>query len=189
MIQIDDKIIHTDVFTKKFTCDMEKCMGRCCVFGDSGAPLTGPEVKEVEKVYPLIKKLLRPEAVAAIEQQGAWLIDSDGDRVTPLINKKECAYTIFDRGIARCAFEIAFFIKITRFRKPLSCHLYPIRTKKYETFEAVNYNRWDICAPALEMGEKTGQTVMSFCKEALIRAYGKAFYKKMQAAANQLQEQ
>ena len=129
---------------------------------------------------------MRLEGINAVEQQGHWVIDIENDTVTPLINNKECAFVILEDGIAKCSIEKAYFDGKTSFRKPVSCHLYPIRTKKYRDFEAVNYDEWTICKPALKYGEEQGVYVYQFAQDSLIRKYGEDWYKELQIAAETL---
>jgi hypothetical protein len=190
MVQIDDKIISLDIFEKHFVCDLPKCLGSCCVEGESGAPLEDEETTILEDIYPKIKPLLSPEAVEIIEKNGTWEIDADGDKVTPIIHGRECVYTYFDsEGICRCAIEKAYEEGIIKFKKPISCHLYPIRVDKYPDYEALNYHVWPVCNPARELGEKMGMPVFRFLKESIIRKYGEKFYEEMEEIANHLEKQ
>lgn len=182
MIQIDDKILSFDIFEKHFCCDLPKCLGACCVHGQSGAPLEAEEIEMLKLEIPVIEKYLKPAGLKAINEQGIALMDIDGDMVTPLIDGEECAYSIEEDGITFCAIEKAFFDGKVKFRKPISCHLYPIRAKKYTDFTALNYDVWSICEPARELGEREGLPVFKFLKEAIIRAYGKNFYNEMEEA-------
>jgi hypothetical protein len=186
MLQIQGSLISLDVIEKKFCCDLSKCKGACCIEGDSGAPLSDEETAIIEEEYEYFKAYMRPEGVESVEQQGTWVIDVENDKVTPLINGKECVYVIFEEGIAKCAIEKAFFENKTSFRKPISCHLYPIRTKKYRDFEAVNYYEWHICQPALIHGQETGLYVYKFLKDPLTRKFGKEWYKELTIAAEAL---
>ncbi len=189
MIQIDDKIISLDIFKSHFVCDLPKCLGSCCVEGESGAPLEKSETLVLEKIYPKIKHLLAPEAIEVIEEKGTWEIDFDGDEVTPIINGKECVYTYFDGdGVCKCVIEKAHSEGLIDFKKPVSCHLYPIRTTRYTEFEALNSHEWPICNPARELGAHLGVPLYKFLKEPIIRKYGKAFYHEMEEAAAQIEK-
>ena len=134
MIQIGNVLVSFDVFEKKFSCDISRCKGVCCVDGDSGAPLEKGEKKKIERNYPNVKPYMKPEGIVAVEQQGFAVIDRDGDLVTPLIANRECAYAIEENGICWCAIEKAWTEGKSNFRKPESCHLYPIRIKKYPNY-------------------------------------------------------
>jgi len=189
MIQIDDKIISLDLFEKKFVCDLGACKGACCVEGESGAPLDEHETKILEEIYPIVEPFLTPMAQAEIVSQGKWVIDEDGDFVTPIINGKECVYAYFDEeGVCKCAIEKAYLFGLVDFKKPISCHLYPIRTQKYSEFEAINYHHWQVCAPARVCGKKLGVRVYKFLKEPIVRKYGEAFYEQMEEIEAELKK-
>ncbi len=183
MLQIDDKIVSLDLLEVKFACDLEKCLGACCVFGDAGAPLEEEETKKLEEILPELIPYLREECVRSIREQGTHVIDDDGEQVTPLLEGKECVYAFFENGIARCAIEKAFSDGIINFRKPLSCHLYPVRVKKYSNFKAVNYEKWQLCEPALKKGKELNIPVYKFCSESLERGFGSGFVRDLSAAA------
>ncbi|HBX50044.1 MAG: hypothetical protein A2275_17725 [Bacteroidetes bacterium RIFOXYA12_FULL_35_11] len=186
MLQIENTIISLDVLEKKFCCDLQKCKGCCCVNGDSGAPLTIEETGILSDIYPEIKKYLREEGIHAIESNGLFYTDSEFDQVTMLINGKECAFTIIEDGIYKCAIEKAFYNGDIDFQKPLSCHLYPIRIKKHSRFEAVNYNEWVLCKPALQNGEELNIPLYIAVKDALIRKYGQEWFDQLDYAAKNL---
>jgi hypothetical protein len=188
MFEIDNKVVSLDLIREKFTCDLKKCKGYCCVYGESGAPLEEEEVRILKRIFPDIREFLRPEGILAIEKQGTSVVDEDKDKVTPLIGKMECAYAIFENGIARCGIEKAFEAGIISFRKPVSCHLYPVRIKKYEGFEAVNYDRWHVCDPARINGNDLNIPVYLFVKDALIRKYGEEFIRKLDQIAQEIEK-
>jgi len=188
MLQIGNAIVSLDVIEKKFICDFGKCKGACCIEGDSGAPLDEDEKAILEEIYPQIKEYLSEKGIAEIEKQGTSVIDFEGDLVTPIINDKECVYTVFENGLALCGIEKAFLDGKISYRKPISCSLYPIRIEKYPEFDAVNYDKWSICAPARELGFKMGTPVYKFLKEPLIRKYGEDWYKELEYAAENLEE-
>jgi hypothetical protein len=188
MLQIGETIISLDILEKNFCCDLSKCKGYCCVHGDSGAPLKREEADQIKELYPLFKPFMRKEGVHAVEKNGCYTIDEDNDLVTPLVNKEECAYVVFEKGIAKCAIEKAFEAKVISFQKPISCHLYPIRTTKYSAFEALNYHKWEICKPALEYGKKTATSLYVFLKEPLLREYGADWYSQLQIAAKEFKK-
>ena len=190
MVQIDDKIVSTDIFTKRFVCNLSVCKGECCVEGESGAPLEDEETAILEEIYPVVKPYLSEKAIEEIEKQGKWVVDMDGDKVTPIINGKECVYTYFDdEGICKCAIDKAHQEGKIDFKKPISCHLYPIRVAKYPDFEALNYHTWPICAPARELGGQLGVPIYNFLKEPIIRKYGEAFYDELVDVEKTLKEQ
>lgn len=186
MLQIENTLISIDVVKEKFKCNIKKCKGLCCVHGDSGAPLEEYELNILKEIYPVIKPYLRAEGIRTIENDGKYVIDKDKEFVTPIINGKECAYTIFEDGIAKCGIELAFVDKKTDFRKPLSCCLYPIRIKKYNNFDAVNYDRWKICEPARVLGNRLNLPVFKFVDDALNIKYGKEWMKRLNKIASNI---
>ena len=188
MIQIDDKIVSQEIFDQQFVCDLNACKGACCVEGDSGAPLLKNEAKELETSYSIIKKYLSTDSKEAIKKQGFSVIDSDNDLTTPLVNNRECAYVFNDSGIIKCAIEKAYLEDEISFKKPISCHLYPIRITEYKEFDAVNYESNKICSPACKLGELLKVSVFRFLKEPLIRKYGKSFYTELEVVEKSLQK-
>ena len=186
MLKIDNTILSFDVLEKKFFCDIQKCKGACCVLGDSGAPLEASEIDILNEIYPVIRPFMSALGVLAIESLGTSVIDSDGDHVTPLIDDKECAYAIVEKGIAICAIEKAYEAKVTTFQKPVSCHLYPIRITKYKDFEALNYHQWKICKHALDLGNKKNTPVYIFLQEPLIRKYGLPWFEQLKIASKKV---
>ena len=166
MILIDKTVISDDIKEQFFICDLEKCKGACCVEGDLGAPLEEKELAMIDKIYQKVKPYLSPEGQEAIEQQGTYLLDDEGDYSTPTLNGKECAYAVYDdKGILKCGIEQAYLDGKISFRKPISCHLYPIRITRYDHYDAINYDRWHICSPACTLGKKLGVPLYQFLKE------------------------
>lgn len=186
MLRIDDTIFSLDILGKKFCCDLPSCMGNCCRYGDSGAPLAPDEAAILDEIWEDVRPYLRSEGIAAIEETGTSVTDFENDRVTPLINGQECAYTIYNNGILLCGIEKAWSDGRINFRKPLSCHLFPIRIKDYSDFRAVNYQEISLCAPARKKGESEGLYVYQFLKEPLIRAVGREMYNELCVAAREL---
>tara|TARA_B100001173_G_scaffold25964_1_gene20456 strand:+ start:270 stop:857 length:588 start_codon:yes stop_codon:yes gene_type:complete len=185
MIEIDDKLISDDLFSKQFVCDLQKCKGVCCVEGDAGAPLTKKEVENIEKNLDVIKPEMRKEGLKAIEDNGVFYLDDDGEKVTTLVNGKECAFVFFDdNNIAKCSIESAYLKNKLEFRKPISCHLYPIRVKKYNDFQAINIDNWHICKPACECGTKLNVPTFKFLKQAIVRMWGDEFYQDLEIINN-----
>ena len=186
MLRIDNTIFSFDLLEKKFRCNLPACMGNCCRYGDSGAPLTTSEVHILDDVWAEVEPYLRPEGVAAIKEKGKSITDFENERVTPLIGNEECAYTILKDNILMCGIEQAWYDGKISFRKPLSCHLFPVRIKYYSDFRAVNYQELAICAAARQKGVREGIFVYEFLKEPLIRALGEDLYKDLCIAAIEL---
>jgi len=185
VIAIDNILISDEVVEKQFVCNLDKCKGGCCVDGDTGAPITQEEAGIIEDMYPELKPLLSPQAVALIEDEGTHTYDDEIGLVTPTLNGGICVYGYYDeKGIVKCAIEKLHNEGKVAFKKPLSCHLFPIRITEYETFEAVNYEpRETLCKPACKLGKSLQVPVYQFLKEPLIRKYGSDFYDALDATA------
>jgi len=180
IIAIDDILVSGDITEDMFACDIARCKGACCVEGDVGAPLEDEELEILEEIYHKVKPYLSKAGKRAILDQGTSVLDFTGEYTTPLVEGKECAYTVFDeKGVASCGIEQAYNDGVIEFRKPVSCHLYPIRVTKKKNLEALNYDRWDICSPACELGKQTRVKVYEFTKAAIIRKYGQLFYDQL----------
>lgn len=180
MIKVDNVILSDDIKEEFFVCDLEKCKGACCVEGDFGAPLSEDELPVLEEILEDVKPYLTKEGLKAIKRHGPYVLDDDNEYSTTTIGGKECAFAYYDeRGILKCGIEKAWKEGKTHFRKPISCHLYPIRIKKYSSYDAVNYDRWHICSPACKLGEALKVPLYVFLKESLIRKYGEAWYNKL----------
>lgn len=189
VIQIEDILVSTELFSEYFACDYEKCRGVCCIIGDSGAPLEECEAAALEREYAGYRHLMQPQGREIAERDGFSVIDSDGDLVTPLIgNSQECIFTHFDeQGNCFCAPERCWFDGKCSFRKPISCWLYPIRVSVLSNgMKALNLHRWDICKCAFEKGRKEGIKVYRFLKEPIEEAFGKEFYEALCEADAQL---
>lgn len=187
LVEIQDKIVSTQIFEKHFVCDLNACKGACCVEGDGGAPLQAEEIKIIEQHLPQILPYMRPEGIQAIEENGVALLDDNFEAETTLVNGKECAFVYFDaHNTAKCAIEKAQREGQIDFIKPISCHLYPIRTKTFNDYTALNYEKWDICEPACACGEKLAVPVFRFLKEPITRAFGSAFYQELEVVWQEL---
>lgn len=187
MFQLGKTIVSEDILGKDFVCNLSACKGACCVDGDAGAPLSKEETAILESIYPQIKPFLRPEGIAAIEAQGSWAIGAEGELETPLIENRDCAYVIYDGPTALCGIEQAYNQGVVSWKKPVSCHLYPIRVKDFTEFAAVNYDKWDICSDACLLGKELQVPVYKFVKEALIRRFGIDWYTELEQVAEEWQ--
>jgi len=192
MLIIQEILVSDDIVEEQFVCNLNACKGACCWEGDLGAPLEAEELEILKRIYEDIKPFLTAEGIAVIEQEGLYTYyPAAEDYGTPLIDGKACVYLTYDEtGIAQCGIERAWKAGATDFRKPISCHLYPIRIKRNEElgFEAINYDRWDICSAACTLGKSLQMPVYRFVKEALIRKYGEDFYEELDEAAAYLKE-
>ena len=188
MLRIEDNIISLNILEKKFKCDLEQCLGNCCRYGDSGAPLTKDEVAILESIQPEVMSYLREAGKTAIAEKGSSIVDFEGENVTPLVGNEECAYAIIEDSIFKCGIERAWSEGKINFKKPLSCHLFPVRIKKYSDFLALNYEEWSICLAARERGRNDGVYVYEFLKEPLIRALGEEVYNQICIAAREFRK-
>jgi hypothetical protein len=179
MIEIDNTIVSFDVVKTYFKCDITICKGKCCIEGDSGAPLEEEEIKLIEKNINIISEYLSDKSKKVITENNFYYIDSDGDLVTQLCNNKECVFVYFENEIAYCAIEKAYTENKINFNKPISCQLYPIRLTKYKDFTGVNYHQWAICEYALINGKNDKIYLYQFCKNALCNKFGTDWYNKL----------
>jgi hypothetical protein len=185
MLQIDDTIVSLALIEERFFCDLSACKGSCCRYGDTGAPLTEEEANILRSILPDLLPFLRPEGIRAVERHGTSTTDIEGELVTPLINNQECAYTVMEDDIFKCGIETAFNAGAVGFRKPLSCHLFPVRVKQYRDFRAVNYEEWPICKPGVACGIRQQTKLYEFLREPLVRAFGQEWYNRLHWAAGE----
>lgn len=209
MYALGNTLISKEVLETHFTCDLNRCKGACCVAGDSGAPLEREELDQLTEVYEKVKPYMTPEGIQTVEKEGKFVYDKeDKEFVTPLIIRtekqkqvlrhskdknekarselKECAYTYFENGIAGCAIEKAYNEKKIDFRKPVSCHLYPIRIKKENGYDKLRYDKWNVCSPACALGKQTRIPVFEFVSAALLRKYGGDWLSELREAVKYL---
>lgn len=189
MIQIGSTLVSDDLLTEAFVCDLNACKGACCVEGEYGAPLTQDEADELAHLQDQIAPYLSDKGKATIADQGAWVTGEDGELETPLMPTGHCAYVIEDADKKlKCGLETVHQEGVLPFKKPLSCHLYPVRVQQYSSFEAVNYHRWDICGAACALGSSLKIKVYVFVKEALVRKFGEEWYAALEKAGTELAE-
>jgi len=187
MIIIGQTLVSEELLEEQFVCDLNACKGACCIEGESGAPLEQDELLKLEDSLEAARPYMRPEGIAAVEANGVVYHDEDFEPATTLVNGKECAFVYFDQSnTAKCSIEKAQREGKIDFIKPISCHLYPIRTKQFSEYTALNYEKWDICEPACACGEKLDVPVFKFLKEPLVRAYGAEFFKELEKVAFEL---
>ena len=175
MLMVGDVIVHMDIVTEYFCCDISKCQGRCCEEGDAGAPVTLDEVAYIENQLDRIWPEMSAQAQAVIDRQGVAYTDPEGELVTSIIGSCDCCF----RGQKGCLLP----------KRPISCHLYPIREKKLGSLVGINYHRWDICKDAIALGKERGIRVYQFLKEPLIRRFGEEWYAELEQVVEQLEKQ
>jgi hypothetical protein len=187
LIVIDKILVSDEIIDAQFVCDLNACKGGCCEDGDAGAPLAKEELDEIKKSLDAAKPFMTVEGLKEIERTGLYRYDREFGWVTPTINGEICAYGYRDKqGIIKCAFEDAYNKGLTSWKKPISCHLYPIRiTKsKYNDYEMMNYEpRESLCSPACSLGKQLKVPVFVFLKESITRKYGKDFYIALEKVA------
>lgn len=187
IIEIDDILVSSDIFTEEFCCDLDACKGICCVEGDAGAPVTLDEIGGIEDALDTVWDDMSASAQAVVDKQGVAYTDRDGDLVTSIVGGKDCVFTCYEGDCCLCALERAYRSEKTGFCKPISCALYPIREKRLGNgMIALNYNRWDVCRDAVKKGRELHLPVYKFLKEPLIRRFGAEFYEKLCEAGKQI---
>ncbi|NQW36501.1 MAG: DUF3109 family protein [Flavobacteriales bacterium] len=187
MIQLGKTIVSEDIIEKDFLCNLSACKGACCIDGDAGAPVEPDERQILKDIYLKVKPFLSAEGIKAIESQGVFTTNEDGEHETPLVNGAECAYVIFDENaIALCGIEEAYNSGEIAWKKPVSCHLYPIRVQDYSDFAAVNYHKWPICDDACALGKELQVPVYKFVKQALVRKFGEDWYAELEKIATEM---
>lgn len=181
MFQIQNTLVTLDIVERFFCCDLEKCLGACCIEGDAGAPVTESEVGEINRVLPEIERDMLPRAIEEVRDNGIAYRDPEGELVTTLLDGRNCAFSCYGPGgVCLCAIEKARREeRIDGFLKPISCSLYPLRVTEYKDFTAVNYHRWEICRSAEQLGRRKGIRLYQFLKEPLIRRFGAEWYDEL----------
>lgn len=189
VIVIDNILVSDDVVEAQFVCNLAKCKGGCCEDGDAGAPLTDQELDEVKSAYEIVKPLMTKEGIKEVEQNGMYRYDREFGWVTPTVDGKICCYGFRDeKGIIKCSFEEAYNKKQLNWKKPISCHLYPIKKSKsrFSNNDMLNYEpREDMCSPACTLGKELKLPVYKFLKEPITRLYGEGFYEALEQVAQE----
>lgn len=180
IVEIGNKLVSASLLEKRFVCDLNACKGACCVEGDAGAPVTLAEISMLESILEKVKPYMTEKGIEAVEKTGVFYMDEDNDPVTTLMDGGACAFTVFEEdGTAKCGIEKAYYDKEIKWKKPLSCELFPIRVKEYTQFTAVNFEEIDICKPACSCGEKLNIPVYRFLKAPIIRGFGEEFFNEL----------
>ena len=187
MIAINNVLVSDDVVSEQFVCDLHKCKGGCCEDGDAGAPLEPEEMDLLNELFETVRPYLTPEGLKTIEQKGRYYYDKEFGWVTPTVGGKICAYGFRDKnGIIKCGIEQAYYDGKISWKKPISCHLYPIKIKKTKENDLVNYEPRDVlCKPACVLGKKLKVPAYQFLKDAIIRKYGEEFYQVLDQVATE----
>lgn len=183
MLQIKDALVSLDLAEEFFCCDLDSCLGECCIEGDAGAPITEAEHEELKKLVSVVEPYLLPAAKERIAEAGVAYVDEEGDLVTQIVDGRNCVFTTYGPGgMCLCAIEKAYREGKCTMRKPISCYLYPLRLTEYPTFTAVNYHRWKICKCAQVAGRARGIRLYEFMREPLIERFGREWYDELAEA-------
>lgn len=187
MLSIGSTLVSLDLVERFFVCDLDSCLGACCIEGDAGAPLAPGEEKKLKAALPEVEEYLLPQARQVIAEEGVAYIDQEGDQVTTLVGGRDCVFSCYaEGGKCLCALEKAFREgKMKDNVKPISCYLYPVRLKEYDGFTAVNLHRWKICKCAETLGRAKGVRAYEFLREPLVRRFGQAWYDELKITAEE----
>ncbi len=178
IIDINDVLVRREVLETPFSCDLKRCHGACCTLeSEFGAPVKKDEIDEIEKILPIVKDYISQKHIDEIDENGFYEV-KDGEIMIKSVNNKECVFAFYENSIAKCAIEKAYFNGKVSFRKPISCHLFPIRISDFGG-DVLRYEKFSECAPALEKGKEENITIVEFCKDSLIRLYGEEWYNKL----------
>lgn len=199
IIDVDGVLISSDIITEHFCCDLEHCKGACCVEGDAGAPVTLDEIGEIEDALDIVWDDMTASAQAVVDKQGVAYSDPEGELVTSIVNGKDCVFTYYDdleisdariSHCCLCALEKAYRTGLSKFCKPISCALYPIREKRFSSgLIGLNYHRWSVCECARKKGKSLDLPVYRFLKEPLIRRFGQEWYAELETIVKELAAQ
>ena len=190
ILQVGDVLVSPDILTERFCCDLGACHGQCCVDGDAGAPVTMDEIAGIEDSLDTVWNELTASAQSVIDRQGVAYTDVEGDLVTSIVGGKDCVFTCHHDGCCWCVLEEAYREGKTRFCKPISCALYPIREKRFANGTvAINYNRWSVCSAARAKGSELDLPLYRFLKGPLPRRFGSKWYAELSAMADELQRE
>ncbi len=186
----NNTLVSLDVLEKEFCCDLDTCRGCCCIEGDAGCPITDEELKQIETILPELLPQMTKEAREVVQTQGLSYLDPSGEQVLSIVNGKDCVFARTDhQGWCYCLIEKAYNAGKIDFKKPISCHLYPIRLTKVGEYTGVEYHRWDICHCARIKGKKMHLPLYQFLKEPLIRRFGQEWYDELELTANEWKKQ
>lgn len=178
IIAVKDVLVREEVLSTPFACDLKKCKGACCTLdSEFGAPVKEEEIDEIKKILPILKDYLTEEHWKIIEENGFYEKKYD-ELLLKSINNRACVFVYYDGDIAKCSIEKAYFDGKVKFKKPVSCHLFPIRVTKFGG-DILRYEQFSECTPALENGKKQNITIAEFCKDSLIRLYGEKWYSQL----------
>ena len=203
IIDVAGVLVSSDIITERFCCDLEQCKGACCVEGDAGAPVTLDEIGEIEDALDVVWEDMTASAQAVVDRQGVAYTDREGELVTSIVGGKDCVFTYYDdleitntqhpspiTHCCLCALEKAYRAGTSKFCKPISCALYPVREKRFSSgLIGLNYHRWSVCECARKKGKSLDLPIYRFLKEPLIRRFGKEWYAELETIVKELAAQ
>jgi hypothetical protein len=178
IININDVLVRREILEIPFSCDLKRCKGACCTLeSELGAPVNKEEIDEIKKILPVVKEYITQTQVNEIEENGFYEV-KENELLLKSINHKECVFVFYENSVAKCAIEKAYFERKINFRKPISCHLFPIRISDFGG-DVLRYEKFSECSSALENGKEENITIAEFCEESLTRLYGKEWYNNL----------
>ena len=187
ILEINNILVSSDILKSEFICDLSACKGACCIEGDAGAPIDVQEAEDLAKNYAKIKPFMQPEGLQAVEEKGLTYLDEDGEQLIQLAPSDACVFAVWDQdNHIRCAIEKAHLAGESNFQKPISCHLYPIRSKKIGMHLTLTYHRWNICKAACKLGKKHKMKVYQFLEKPLVRAFGQDFFDELKVVEKEI---
>lgn len=192
MLMVGDVVVHTDILTEYFCCNLSACHGCCCVEGDAGAPVTLDEIGRLEECLDAVWPQLNAQAQSIIDRQGVSYVDREGDLVTSIVGGRDCVFVVTDEqheGCSLCALECAFREGRTHWKKPISCSLYPIREKRLGAYTGLSYHRWDVCRDAVRLGTELKLPLYRFLRGPLTERFGESWYEELETTVREMQAQ
>lgn len=175
---INEVLVRKEITEIPFFCDLGKCKGACCTLeSDLGAPVNNEEIEKISELMPIIKEYIPQKKWEFIEKNGFYY-EKDDELMLKSINRKDCVFVYFENDVAKCSIEKAYVDGKIHFKKPISCHLFPIRVSDFGG-EVLRYEVFSECEPALEKGKEEGTTIAEFCKDSLKRAYGEKWFTQL----------
>lgn len=178
IFNINEVLVRREILEIPFSCDLKSCKGACCTLeSELGAPVSKDEIDEIKKILPVVKQYISQTHIDEIEQNGYYEF-KENELMLRSVNNRDCVFVYYENSIAKCAIEKAYFDGKIKFRKPISCHLFPIRISDFGG-DILRYEKFNECNPALEKGKEENITIAEFCKDSLIRKYGEEWYNKL----------
>jgi uncharacterized protein YdhG (YjbR/CyaY superfamily) len=185
IVQIENIALGREVVKTQFACDLKKCKGACCTIESNyGAPLLEEEVETISKILEIIKEYLPEKHKQIIDKKG-FFERKQNMLMTSSVENKACVFVNYENGIAKCGIEKAYFAGKINFRKPISCHLFPIRVEDFGG-DVLRYEKFEECSPALKKGEKENIKLVDFLEESLIRKFGKKWFIKLKGFTDKI---